>query len=253
MKVINNRRDEIIDLLEASKNKSLTVKSLAESLDVSEMTIRRDLTVLENMGLIDKLHGSAELIENNNNTYDEENEQKMYLKDIVARQTAKYVEKNMTVFINTSTTALQTLNHLTDIPITLITNNLRVSSKKMNPNTTIILAGGEIRFPKEALVGDLSISILSNMTADIAIMGCSGISAEKGVTTNNIHESKINDLMINNAEFVIVVANYQKIGVDSNFSVSPIENIDVLITDIYADTEAIRQIEEKGVQVIMVE
>lgn len=250
---INARREGIIQLLDHSENNTLDVNSIASKMNVSSMTIRRDLVTLEEMGKIIRSHGSASI--NNNQTIEgnTNNSSLEKIKSLIAKQAAKYIENNQTIFINSSSTALETINYLNDKTLTVVTNNLRINKDKVNPSTNILLPGGEIRYPKEALVGDLCVSNLSNINADITVIGCSGISARMGLSTNNIHESRVNNVMINNSKkLVIVTADYRKIGNDSSFIVSDLNNIDILITDIYADPEAIREIEDSGVTVIQI-
>lgn len=250
---IKHRRTQILYLLEEAPQHNLTVEQLAEALNVSNMTIRRDLMILDDMGVIKRQHGSASFIERphfEGNTYNDPLER---IKYTIARQAASFAKPNMTVYMNTSSTALQCTEFLKDIPLTIVTNNLLMSQKEMHPSSTIILSGGEIRFPKAALVGDLALDSLSHINANIAIIGCSGISAEKGITTGNFHESNVNRLMVKSAQsHVIVVADYRKIGSNSNFVVETLDHVDVLVTDIYADERAVKAIEECGVTVIQV-
>lgn len=250
---INERRNSILSLLKKSDNQYLEVNHLASLMSVSTMTIRRDLDVLEKMGKVVRTHGGASLDVRQKEEGETYNDSLEGIKSNLAKKASTYVDNHMTLFINSSSTALRSVDFLEDRAITLITNNLRVKRKNVHPNTNIILPGGEIRFPKEALVGDLCVTNLSNIHSNVTIIGCSGISAEKGISTNNIHESKVNRIMINNTSgLVIVVSDYRKVGVDSTFIVEDFSKIDVLITDVYADPIAIREIENKGVSVIQV-
>lgn len=251
---IKQRRDLILNRLTIFPNKSQSVEELADYFTVSPMTIRRDLAVLSKMGVITRQHGYAILNEKPHFEGQTNNDRLECIKQMIAQQAAKYVEANMTIFLNTSATALLSMDYLTDLPLTVITNNLRISQKASNSESTFILLGGEIRFPKEALVGDLTVESLSHINADVLIMGCSGFSAEKGLSTGNIHEAKVNRLMIQNTkQLVVCVADYRKIGTNANFMVTDCDNIDVLITDVYCDPTAIKEIEARGVMVVQVD
>lgn len=249
--VVDERRYNILQLLQASPDLVLSVNHLAKRLDVSAMTIRRDLSELEMMGKITRLHGKAQILEKPHFEGNTNNEHIEAIKHKIAKQASSYIEDNMTMFINSSSTALLTLNYLTDKSLVVVTNNAHVIGMNNNPNTSVILTGGEVRFPKEALVGDLALASLANFQADILVLGCSGISPERGISTVNIHESAVNALFIQNTnKKVIVVADYRKIGTDANFFVAPIDVIDILITDTYANPSIIEQFENKGIQVI---
>lgn len=249
-KTIRDRRDKIIDLLNTKT--SLLVKEISNELDVSEITIRRDLTALEKMGLVRREHGKAMIIQKTGT--EDYNEEIESLKNAIAKKAAEFVKDGDTLFINTGSTALSSLKHLENKRVTIVTNNVKVASLDHNPNSTVILSGGEIRFPKEALVGDIAIESFSKMSSDITIIGCSGFSIENGITTPVLHEAKINSLIIERTKgLVIVVADYRKIGFSSNFTSANIKDINYLITDTFAPPEVIRKIEEQGVQVIQVE
>lgn len=249
-KTIRDRRDKIIDLLNTKT--SLLVKEISNELDVSEITIRRDLTALEKMGLVRREHGKAMIIQKTGT--EDYNEEIESLKNAIAKKAAEFVKDGDTLFINTGSTALSSLKHLENKRVTIVTNNVKVASLDHNPNSTVILSGGEIRFPKEALVGDIAIESFSKMSSDITIIGCSGFSIENGITTPVLHEAKINSLIIERTKgLVIVVADYRKIGFSSNFTSANIKDINYLITDTFASPEVIRKIEEQGVQVIQVE
>ncbi|WP_124059492.1 DeoR/GlpR family DNA-binding transcription regulator [Vaginisenegalia massiliensis] len=251
---IKERRENILSILRQSPQTKISVEQLAQELSVSAMTIRRDLTVLAQMGLVNRGHGFANINEEphfEGNTHNPCLEQ---IKQRIAQHAAKYLKDNMTLFINTSMTALTCMDYLADVPLTVISNNLLISQMPVNSHSTFILLGGEIRFPKKALVGDLTVESLSNMNADVLIMGCSGFSASKGLTTSNIHEAKVNRLMIQNTrQLVIVVADYRKIGHNANFVVSDLSQIDILITDVFCDAQAIKEIEAQGVTVVQVD
>lgn len=250
-KTIQNRREKIISLLKKNK-KTLLVKEISKNLGVSEITIRRDLTALEKMGLVLREHGKASAIQKTGTEdYNEEIEE---LKHAIAKRAAEFVKEGNTLFTNTSSTALSALKFLEEKRLTIVTNNVKVANLEHNPNSTVILSGGEIRFPKEALVGDIAIDSFSKMSSDLSIIGCSGVSIENGITTPVLHEAKINSLIIERTNgLVIVVADYRKIGFSSNFTSGAIKDINYLITDSFAPLEVIRALEKQGVQVIQIE
>lgn len=250
---VNQRRETIINHLYHQNDLTMSVNDLAEIMNVSSMTIRRDLDILEKMGKVIRNHGSATINTQQKNEGYTENQSLELIKQNLAKQAAKYVKDGMTLFINSSSTALRAFDYLEDRILTLVTNNLRVDRNNVHLNTNIILPGGEIRFPKKALVGDLCVTNLSVIQSDIAIIGCSGLSAEKGISTNNIHEHKVNKVMIENTnDLVILVCDYRKIGNDSTFMVADITSIDILITDEYANPKALKAIEDKGVTIVQV-
>ena len=250
---LRNRRDSILKILIDSKDSSGTVKNLAETFNVSEMTIRRDLDFLEKNNFLERFYGGARLLKFDKN---KDNNRDMYRKKIkeeLARRASEYIKPNSTIFINSGETALNVVDFLYDQALIIITNNLNIYKKKTNLQTTTLLTGGEIRVPRVVLVGDLALFSLKSLFADFTILSCSGISAKSGISTNNLHELRINKTMIDNTkEKIIVVADYKKIGKSTNFIVDDITSVDILITDIYADKNEISKIEDLGVTVIQV-
>lgn len=227
-------------------NPEVRVDDLANILSVSRMTVRRDLDYLERRKLLVRTHGGAVA------SSGKEEELKMY-RTMIARFAARFVEDNDTVFINTSRNSLQILKFVEHRDVTVITNNGKAINADRNHGTSVILTGGELRHPKDAMVGDFALRSLQAVYAKKAFIGCSGISAEKGMTTEIANEVNVNGMMIDHTtQDVYVLADHTKIGVNSSFVSCPIEKIKYLITDEKASEEELDKIRERGVRVYQV-
>lgn len=241
---VENRRMQIVEIVK--KNPSVRVEYLARLFGVSLMTIRRDLQELENKKLLTRTHGGAVLAEQT------EDEVQMCRRRI-AMFAASLVEDGDSLFINTSRNALQMLEYIQCENVTVITNNGKAIYSEHSPEVSVILSGGELRHPKDAMVGDFALRNLQTIYAKKAFVGCSGISAQAGMTTEIFNEVSINELMIDHAtQDVYLLADHTKIGSNSSFISCPIEKINYLITDEKAPEEALEMIREKGVQVYQV-
>lgn len=241
---VENRRMQIVEIVK--KNPSVRVEYLARLFGVSLMTIRRDLQELENKKLLTRTHGGAVLAEQT------EDEVQMCRRRI-AMFAASLVEDGDSLFINTSRNALQMLEYIQCENVTVITNNGKAIYSEHSPEVSVILSGGELRHPKDAMVGDFALRNLQTIYAKKAFVGCSGISAQAGMTTEIFNEVSINELMINHAtQDVYLLADHTKIGSNSSFISCPIEKINYLITDEKAPEDALEMIREKGVQVYQV-
>lgn len=250
---IQVRRENIIHLLNNADKHTLAVSHIADKIGVSNMTIRRDLDVLEKMGAVERRHGQARLLHEIPFEGDTENRQLENIKQAIAKKAASEIMDNNTVFINSSSTAIQTVGYILSQGNTVITNNIEVVSIDTARSMTVFLTGGEIRYPKEALIGSRALQAIETVNADVAIIGCSGLSFANGITTMNEHESAINKAMINNCNGkVILVADHRKVGNDSSFKVCEWDKIDVLITDNYSDVNTLKEIEKLGITVIQV-
>lgn len=251
---IKERRNYILSLLSEDETHAINIDELAHLCDVSTMTVRRDIKILTQMGKVSLNAGIVELTHPPKPEGFTKNMPIEHIKRDLAKQAAKYIKEKNSIFINSSSTALNAVDYMPETVLTIITNNLDVNKKKINPNTSVIVPGGEIRFPKKTLVGDITVSNLMSIYADIAIIGCSGINANRGISTNNIHEARVNTVMVEHTnELVIVVADYRKIGTSASFNVAPIDKIDILITDIFADKDELHRIERQNVTVIQVD
>ncbi|MGG5317444.1 DeoR/GlpR family DNA-binding transcription regulator [Enterococcus sp. AZ072] len=247
---IDKRHAEILEILEA--NHQMTTQELAEALDVSLSTIRRDLNLLEEKNDIIRKYGYCIFNYDNKRDFDQSGPER--IKQAIAREASKHVQDYDTIFINSSSTALKTIDYLNSEHLTIVTNNLKVNYSPHNANYNYILTGGEMRFPKEALVGDIAMNTISSMNADVCIIGCSGVSLESGVTTKIINEAKINELMINHTiKRKVLVADHRKIGLTSQFKIADISVFDYLITDQFSSPETLKEIQKMGVKVIQID
>ena len=241
---VDNRRNRILALME--KNPRVRVDELADILEVSLITIRRDLQYLEDRKLLVRTHGGAVASQN------PMDEISLYRK-LIAEFAAGFVTDNDTLFINTSSNALKILEHISCSNVTVITNNGKAIHCDHSQEVNVVLTGGELRYPKEAMVGDFALRNLQTIYAKKAFIGCSGISAENGMTTELFNEVSINEMMVSHAtQEVYVLADHTKIGKNSSFVSCPIDKIKYLITDEKASAEALDLIREKGVTVYVV-
>lgn len=245
---IEQRRKEILEVLE--EGKQMTTLELSEVLNVSLSTIRRDLNILEEKNDIIRKYGYCLFNYDNQSNFDESGP--VRIKQQIARIASTHVSDYDTLFINSSSTALAILNYLTEKHVTVVTNNLKVVSAVHKTNYNYILTGGELRVPKEVLVGDIATRTLTDMNADVCIIGCSGVSIENGVTTKILNESKINELMINKTlKCKILVADHRKIGLTSKFKIADIASFDYLITDSFCPPTMVKEITQLGVKVVI--
>ncbi len=245
MRIANQRKTDILTLL---KDKGeISIKELAKLFDVSPLTIRRDIDQLENSG-IKRYHGKAKFIENS-----EKHSQKQRC-IAIAKAAAEMICNNDTIFINSSSTALLVLSQIENKYLTAITNNGKALSMPIDPRIHLVLCGGDISFPKEALTGEFAISNLNKVTATRCIMGISGISQSMGLSTQNLSEVAINNTMLaRTTGEKIIVADSSKINYDCAFSSGELSLIDTLITDTQADSKFIKYLTEMGINVITVD
>lgn len=246
---VENRRKNILAAI--IENPKIRVEQLAERFSVSPITIRRDLQVLEDHKKLTRFYGGAAPA--NEVCREEEQDEVSMYRELIARFAASLVEDGDSLFINTSRNALQMLQYVNKKNVTVITNNGRAVNSKQPPGVSVILTGGELRYPKEAMVGEFAERNLLKVYAKKAFVGCSGISPECGVTTENANEVNLNELMLRRAtKAAYILADHTKIGVNSSFRTCGIERVKNLITDEKAPKEILDVFREQGVKVYQV-
>lgn len=246
---VNKRREEIVKLLR--EGDEVAVADLAERFGTSPLTIRRDLDHLQERGILLRSYGTAHLTDAYADPFGSKRER---AKQSIARCAAGLIEDGDTVFINTSSTALAVIDFISAHGVTVVTNNGRVLGKTIPSNITVILTGGEIRVPKWSMTGDFALDTIGQIQGTKSILGCSGISVQRGLTTIVAQEMRINALMFEQSERHIVVVDSSKLGKDSSFKYGDIDQIDTLITDHAAPDDQIAPFRRSGVgEVVEVE
>lgn len=244
---VEGRRQQVLDMLQ--RNPQIRVDELAERLGVSLVTIRRDLQYLEEKKQITRFYGGARVSREAAGFLDEV----ALYRDLIARYAATLVEDGDTIFINTSRNALDMIKYIKNRHVTIITNNGRAISQEKAEGVDLILTGGEVRHPKEALVGDFATRNLQNIYAKKAFLGCAGISAVAGMSTEIANEVNVNQLMIEHAtQEVYLLADHTKVGKNSSFTSCGIELVKNLITDEEASEEELDEMRLQGVRILQV-
>lgn len=251
--IVSKRRERILDYL--STDDTINTNELAEKLDISPLTLRRDLQALDDEGLIIRHYGGAKLITNiDNKTNFEENlinSTSTNIKHILAKYAANLIDDGDTIFINSSSTALLILEYLGDKRVYVVTNNGKALQSTIGPNIELVLTGGQVYERKQSLVGEFATYILSKITANKCFLGVSGISSDSGISTSVLQETLINHEMINRCSGpVYILADSSKVGKHNNFSSGDINEISHLITDSNVKESDINAFKEKGVVVI---
>lgn len=225
---VEERRKKILTMV--GENGEVTVAHLSESLGVSLLTVRRDLQYLEDEAFLERFYGGAK-----RGAHLKEQEVRAEVdvcRETIARYAASLVEDGDSIFINTSSTALRMIKYIKSKNVTVITNNGNAIHSVLPSNLSIILTGGELRHMKGAMVGDFTLASLSRVTAKKSFIGCSGVSLESGMTTENANEVQINETMFSRVtDRAYILADHLKIGKNSSFVSCAVENITDIITD----------------------
>lgn len=248
---IENRRNKILELL-MQKGK-VKVVELSKLFGISEVTIRNDLSDLEQAGLLERIHGGA--VSTYRAYYNMSLHERMRTneeeKRRIAAACASVISDGDTIMINSGTTTLFTVQELRSVRnLTIVTNSISIAQEvTVNSKANVILLGGNFNTQYQFTYGDDTISQLKKYKADKLILSADGVCVEEGITTYHHLESEVNRQMISRANKTIVVADYTKIGRASFSYIDSIDSVDLLITNQKASIDDIKAIGERGVEV----
>jgi DeoR/GlpR family transcriptional regulator of sugar metabolism len=250
------RRDAILRALIPSG--AATVADLADGLGVSEMTIRRDLGVLADQQLVEKVHGGAVLAKGGGAEPHFATKRRINAaaKAAIAQAAVAMIRDGMTVALSAGTTTWQVARRLRGgvRDLTFVTNSLNVAGAlESNGWHSIVVSGGSFRTPSDALVGPFANHILRQLNVDLLVLGVHSIDAKVGLTTPNIAEAETNRIMVAGARKVVVVADSGKLGQVSLATFAAIDEVDELVTDVGADQATLDALGEAGLQIQLVE
>jgi len=246
------RQQRILELLQ--RDGHVRVPELSRQLEVSEITIRRDLTYLENKNFLERTHGGA--ISSRRITreinYSNRSDLELENKDAIGKKAAQLIEEGDTVFINGGSTTFHVFRYIARNNVKIVTTNAGAIGQVHNESVDLIVAGGLYRPQYNTFGGNFTNEIINQVNASKAILGVHGISFRHGLTTPRQDAAETTKLMINRTRGeVIVVADHRKIGLVSDFVTSPVNRITTLITDRFLDENYRRDFEELGINVIL--
>jgi DeoR/GlpR family transcriptional regulator of sugar metabolism len=236
---------------------AVRVADLCRELGVSDMTIRRDLDVLDRAGFVDKVHGGA--MTPRPSSMEEPGFAAKWLtmqreKEAIARAAVELVKPGTAVGISAGTTTWALAHELRRIAsLTVVTNSIEVAEVlyKGGAEQTVVLTGG-VRTPSDALGGPLAVAALSQLHLDIVFMGVHGLDAERGLMTPNLLEAAVDSALVKAGRRLVVVADHTKWDVVGISTFARLDEVDVLITDSGMPTAAQALISEHVGSLIVV-
>ena len=250
------RQDRILELLR--RDKAVTVSELSVTLDVSEMTIRRDLLKLEEAGMLKRTFGGAVPTSNFSTlrlSFAEKEAVYAEEKRCIGSVAASLIENGETIAFGAGTTTSQVMRHIGEVEhLTVVTNAINIAMELTNrPNINLIVIGGSLREQSFSLVGSFGETILAQIHINKFFLGVTGISIEHGFTTMHLSEASRYQAMIKAAEETIVVADHSKFGRVTLAPVAGMREVTKIITDPGIPAEYLQKLRESGIEVIIVE
>lgn len=252
--LFQNERFESI-LSELEKQKHLTVKSLSETLGVSEVTIRKDLSTLEKSGYLLRTHGGA--TKKSHYTFEKNVSQKESInsteKIAIAQKAVTYIDNNDAIMLASGTTIHYLAKALKNFDnLTVLTASLQAAIELCSSSTIqVIQMGGEVRKSSSSVMGTFTEISLAQFTCNKLFLGIDGISSTFGISTSNLAEASLNQKMIEYAEKIFVLGDSSKIEKQGFGKICGLDKIDYFITDHNITEQQISELEDAGISVII--
>ncbi len=236
---------------------AVRVAELARDLAVSDMTVRRDLEILHDRGLLEKVHGGATalsplaLFEPG---FAAKSSLQQSEKAAIAAAAADLIEPGMAIAISAGTTTHAMGTRVAEIPgVTVVTNAIglaEVLHRIGRRDQTVILTGGT-RTPSEALVGPFAVAQLRSIHVDLVFMGVHGMDAKAGFSCPNLLEAETDIALIEAGRRLVVLADHTKWGVVGIASIARLDQADILVTDPHLPPDAAALLTEHVGRVIV--
>lgn len=227
------REKEIMKLLKETTY--ATVDYLSEKLFISPSSIRRDLTNLENCGLVKRTHGGVSLLSAQPGMAPfsirlQENKRE---KIAIVRMASKLIKPGSSIFIDGSTTALNFSTFLTsDMNVTIFTNNIRLAHLLASKHITAYCIGGLVSNCNDVITtGSFALEMLNNIYADILFFTSSALSEDGIITDTSENETLIRKTMMSHSKEKVFLCPYDRFSFTSSYKVADVLDLDYIVSE----------------------
>ena len=253
-KTTTQRRALILEKLDSTGQ--VEVNSLSKELGVSEVTVRNDLSRLEEKNMLIRARGGAIKLDRVGIDFavSEKKQHNQDEKKRIGQAAVKLVEDGDTIILDSGSTTMEVAKGLSKIAdLTVITNAVNVANQLAeHTKANVIIPGGFLRKTSLSLVGAIAEESFRNYFCDKLFLAVDGFSSTHGLSTPNVEEAHLNRVMIEISKKVIVVTDSSKFQKRSFAFIAPVNAVDVVVTDAGIPAEDLQKLEDAGIQVIIV-
>lgn len=249
----SDRKQKILSLLD--ENGSIQVSELIDLFDVSDMTIRRDLDILERKGLLRRVHGGAVL--NRGRSYEppflSRSTSRQEQKQRIGQAAADLIHVGDSIMLDVGTSTLEVARAIpANQNLTVITPCFQIANLLANhPGMRLILTGGIIRPGELSMVGHLAERAVRDFFVDKLFLGAAGVDLQSGLTEFNIEDTLVKQAMLNQAKEVILVVDSLKFSKVAFTAIAPITVVHHIVTDNELSDSIAKQIKEMGIKLTL--
>lgn len=249
--LVVERHQKMIEQLE--EKRIVRVSELSKLFSVTEETIRRDFEKLEKEGYLTRSHGGAvinETIKNQEIPFAEREITNMAKKKQIAQMSVRYVDESDTILLDASSTAWYMAKILPDIPLTVVTNSIKVAATlSEKEQITVICTGGTLLNQSLSFVGPLTIEALDQYFVNKAFISCKGLDVEQGFTESNEQQALVKRKMLERSRQTFLMLDDSKIAVQAFAKVAHLQAADYLLINQPLDTHLFEKIHEQHDQI----
>lgn len=230
-----------------------SLEELAQHVEASVSTVRRDITGLESSGVLRRTHGGARIATPPGDewTFNTRHTRQVAEKEAIARACAALIQPNESVIIDVGTTAYQVAKLLEPKKPQIITNSLPVANLYAASSQVELVVTGGVVYPRlGVLMGPLGVEAFSKIHADAAIMGAGGVDLE-GITNSHLLLIEVQRAMIKSARQVIFCLDHTKFGRKSFAFLCDLDNIDTIVTDPNAPPDLVGALRAHDIEVVL--
>ena len=229
----NQRQAEMLGAVR--ERGAMSVEALAERFGVTLQTVRRDVTLLAEAGLLTRFHGGVRVPSSTieNIAYRQRQQLELGAKQRIARAVAAAVPNGCSLILNIGTTteciARELLRHK---DLRVITNNLNVAAiLSDNADCEVMVAGGTVRTRDRGIVGEITVEFIRQFKVDIGLIGISGIEADGTLRDFDVHEVEVSRAIIDHSREVWLATDHSKFNRPAMVELAALNRIDRLFTD----------------------
>lgn len=230
-----------------------SLEELSQEVDVSQSTVRRDLTALELTGILRRTHGGARLVNPRSDefTFTARDTRELAEKEAIGRACASLLPAHQSVIIDAGTTVYHVARYLEDKKPQIITNSLPVANLYSASSQVEVVMSGGVVYPRlGVLVGPLAVESFGRIHADVAIMSAGGITLE-GATNSHGLLIEIQKAMMRGSRRVIFCLDHTKLGRQSISFLCGLDSIHTIVTDNQASPDLVAGLRARGIEVVV--
>jgi DeoR family transcriptional regulator, fructose operon transcriptional repressor len=250
----SDRHAQLIELLK--RRGYCSVVEMSQLLDVSQMTIRRDLHILHEKQIVEVTYGGARFIASKQSEpdFDIRTHEHLAEKQAIGKLAAKlFIEERDVIGIDSGSTTLEIVRNLPNIPLTIVTHSLAAANVvAQNRRYSLIMLGGVLQHDANCLCGPQAIAALHTLYINKLFLSTSGLLPSDGLSCNNLPDAEVKQALINSARQTILCMDSSKVGRAFLARFATLNAIDILITDNGISNESREVIEQQQVQIITV-